>query len=175
MAPLRSNIHRILDVGTGTGIWAIEIGDKFPSAEVIATDLSLIQPSWVPPNLRFEIDDCELDWTYHSKFDYIHIRGMSGSISDWPRLMKQAYDNILPGGWIEAVDFEMRAKADDNSVPPDAAWWQYEKYLNEAASGFGKPMDVAPRYKEFVSEAGFTNVTEVIHKVGSNAMHPRPG
>jgi len=29
-----------------------------------------------------------------------------GSISDWPKLMRQAYDNLQPGGWIEVVDFE---------------------------------------------------------------------
>lgn len=42
--------QRILDVGTGTGIWAIDMADSFPSAEVIGTDLSPIQPRWIPPN-----------------------------------------------------------------------------------------------------------------------------
>jgi methylase of polypeptide subunit release factors len=27
---------RILDVGTGTGIWAMDIGDRFPNAEVVS-------------------------------------------------------------------------------------------------------------------------------------------
>jgi methylase of polypeptide subunit release factors len=40
--------HKILDVGTGTGIWAIDAGDLFPSAEVIGVDLSPIQPNWMP-------------------------------------------------------------------------------------------------------------------------------
>lgn len=56
--------------------------------------------------MQFEVDDAEQDWSYHGKFDYIHIRSMGGSISDWPRLMQQAYDNLQPGGWIEVVDFE---------------------------------------------------------------------
>ena len=37
---------RVLDVGTGTGIWAIEMGDEYPSAEIIGTDLSATQPTW---------------------------------------------------------------------------------------------------------------------------------
>jgi methylase of polypeptide subunit release factors len=38
LAPL-NDPHRILDVGTGTGIWCIDAADKYPSSEVIGTDL----------------------------------------------------------------------------------------------------------------------------------------
>jgi methylase of polypeptide subunit release factors len=47
LAPLEEDkIQRILDIGTGTGIWAIEMAEQFPQAAVIGTDLSPIQPSW---------------------------------------------------------------------------------------------------------------------------------
>ncbi|VTT57537.1 unnamed protein product [Fusarium fujikuroi] len=51
-APIDENPQRIADLGTGTGIWAIEIGEKYPSAEVLGLDLSPIQPTWVPPNVK---------------------------------------------------------------------------------------------------------------------------
>jgi methylase of polypeptide subunit release factors len=38
-APIARNPHRILDVGTGTGIWAIDMADRYPSAEVLGIDL----------------------------------------------------------------------------------------------------------------------------------------
>ena len=44
LAPLE-NPKRILDLGTGTGLWAIEMADKFPKAKVIGTDLSPVQPT----------------------------------------------------------------------------------------------------------------------------------
>lgn len=44
LAPLKSP-QNILDLGTGTGIWAVEIADKFPSASVTGTDLSPVQPT----------------------------------------------------------------------------------------------------------------------------------
>jgi hypothetical protein len=46
LAPISPNCMKILDIGTGTGIWAIQMAECLPGAEVIATDLSAIQPHW---------------------------------------------------------------------------------------------------------------------------------
>ena len=45
-APIGPEPERILDIGTGTGIWAIEAGDELPKAHIIGTDLSPTQPTW---------------------------------------------------------------------------------------------------------------------------------
>lgn len=42
----------VLDVGTGTGLWALDMADAYPPTTVYGTDLSPVQPSFVPPNLR---------------------------------------------------------------------------------------------------------------------------
>jgi SAM-dependent methyltransferase len=87
LAPITSNPQHVLDLGTGTGIWAIDFADQFPSASVIATDLSPIQPSIVPPNLEFQIDDFTQPWTFRpSSFDFIHARSIYGSVADYPAL-----------------------------------------------------------------------------------------
>jgi metalloendopeptidase OMA1, mitochondrial len=49
--------QRMLDIGTGTGIWALEMGDRFPEAKVIGIDLSPIQPTAVPSNVHFYVQD----------------------------------------------------------------------------------------------------------------------
>jgi methylase of polypeptide subunit release factors len=41
LAPLE-NPQAILDVGTGTGIWAVEVAEKFPDCEVIGTDIRYV-------------------------------------------------------------------------------------------------------------------------------------
>lgn len=70
-----------LDVGTGTGIWAIDMADEYPSAEIMSTDISLIQPTWVPPNCKFGID-LQLAWTYRPEsFDFVHIRSLLACVS----------------------------------------------------------------------------------------------
>jgi 2-polyprenyl-3-methyl-5-hydroxy-6-metoxy-1,4-benzoquinol methylase len=39
IAPIDKYIHEILDLGPGTGIWAIECADKHPEANVVGVDL----------------------------------------------------------------------------------------------------------------------------------------
>ncbi|KAI8169875.1 Secondary metabolism regulator LAE1 [Colletotrichum sp. SAR 10_70] len=43
-APIGDHPQKIIDLGTGTGIWAMEVGDQYPGAEVTGADLSPIQP-----------------------------------------------------------------------------------------------------------------------------------
>jgi trans-aconitate methyltransferase len=95
-------------MGTGTGIWAIDFADEFPSAAVTGNDLSPIQPSWLPSNLRFIVDDLESPRLYKRSepFDFIHGRAIAGSIKDWPRRYKQIYEHLKPGGWIELQEYE---------------------------------------------------------------------
>jgi hypothetical protein len=53
LAPLRENPRRCLDLMTGTGNWAIDFADAFPMCDVLGTDLSPIQPQYVPVNCRY--------------------------------------------------------------------------------------------------------------------------
>ncbi|EEH39695.2 hypothetical protein PAAG_01884 [Paracoccidioides lutzii Pb01] len=164
-APIPKNIGRTLDVGCGTGIWAIDFADAHPTAKVIGTDLSAIQPGYIPENLQFEVDDAEEDWQYNHLFEFIHIRGMGGSIKDWPRLLQQAYDNLVPGGWIELVEFDAWASTDDNSLPESSAYNQFQTLLGEASELFGKPVNVARDFRGFVETAGFENIGEDNRKI----------
>lgn len=38
------------------------IPSQYPSAEILGNDISPIQPSLVPPNVKFEVDDIEQEW-----------------------------------------------------------------------------------------------------------------
>jgi len=38
-APIGSGNQRILDIGKGTGIWAVDMADVYPNAKVVGTDL----------------------------------------------------------------------------------------------------------------------------------------
>ncbi|KAF8253316.1 S-adenosyl-L-methionine-dependent methyltransferase [Wilcoxina mikolae CBS 423.85] len=116
LAPLKDP-HRILDIGTGTGIWAIDVADKFPAAEVIGTDLSPIQPAWVPPNCKFEVDNAEQSWTFQAdSFDYVHSRNLAQTIGDWEKYMSEAFRCTKPGGYCELA--KLGLQSDDNTLHP---------------------------------------------------------
>ena len=97
----------ILDVGTGTGIWAMDVADDNPSTQITGIDLSPIQPTAVPPNLQFLIMDADEPWDgYEERFDFIHTRLMNGfSIKSWPFFYQQAFASLEPGGWVENQEF----------------------------------------------------------------------
>ena len=39
--------EKVLELGTGTGSWAIDMAERFPDCEIVGVDLSRIQPSFM--------------------------------------------------------------------------------------------------------------------------------
>ncbi|KAK1775503.1 LOW QUALITY PROTEIN: S-adenosyl-L-methionine-dependent methyltransferase [Copromyces sp. CBS 386.78] len=121
-APITDDPENIIDIGTGTGLWALDVADKFPNCSVIGTDISPIQPSWVPPNLCYEIDDASKEWAHKDNhFDFVHIRWLTSAIKDWIAVYKEAYRCLKPGGWIEHMDCSGQAISEDDSDGMKAA------------------------------------------------------
>ncbi|OHE97596.1 methyltransferase domain-containing protein [Colletotrichum orchidophilum] len=156
--PKQEGAKRVLDVGTGTGIWALDYADAHPEASVIGVDLSPIQPIFVPPNCRFEIDDLEKEWTWTELFDFIFIRSMVGSFTNWSDVIKQAYDNLEPGGYLEIQDNEFPIFCDDDSMPADSQVLKWTQLIVETTNIVGKPMTVGPTFKQLLRDAGFEDV-----------------
>ena len=90
--------------------------EQHPESSVLGTDLSPIQPEYVPSNCRFEIDDVEDDWIFNNKFDYIHGRYICLFLTDVPKMLKNIYDNLNPGGYVEIMETLMYMEAVDNSL-----------------------------------------------------------
>lgn len=168
-----------LDIGTATGIWPIHFGDAYPSASVVGVDLSPIQPQWVPPNVRFSVDDVELDWT-DDMYDYIHCRYMAASIRDWPTLISQAFRHLRPGGWLEfqetinlppyhcppGAELDYDSSPEDpevrNRIPlsEDHPLHRLMHDLGIACDQVGRDLNPGKSYRNWCIDAGFQNVRQ---------------
>ncbi|KFY58121.1 hypothetical protein V497_05053 [Pseudogymnoascus sp. VKM F-4516 (FW-969)] len=139
LAPITPDPEVILDIGTGTGIWAIDAADLYPNAKVIATDLR------VPPNLSFEIDDAEEDWLYEPQsIDLVHARVLK------------------PGGYIELVEMHVIPTSPDHTLPPNSQIMELYTTLADASEEVGLDLAVARKYGSMMMSAGFENVVEEV-------------
>ncbi|KAI8958607.1 S-adenosyl-L-methionine-dependent methyltransferase [Daldinia sp. FL1419] len=167
-APIGDTPHEILDVGTGTGIWAIEMGDAYPSANVLGVDLSPIQPQWVPPNVRFMVDDVESEWLHPlNHFDYIHSRHTIMAIKDWDQLLKTSYEHLKPGGWLELQEIYHFPMSSNNTLRQDHPVAEYWKYVDQGLERLGVNFRLSDegRIAALMRQCGYINVTERVFHV----------
>ncbi|THH20705.1 hypothetical protein EW146_g734 [Bondarzewia mesenterica] len=98
---------RVLDMGTGGGLWAIDMADEFPHVEVTGVDLAPLQP-------RFEL--CDLDRSclpYPSNsYDVVHARNMHAGIHNYPHFLHELTRILRPGGVLILIESDLRPIAD---------------------------------------------------------------
>ncbi|KAI5456603.1 S-adenosyl-L-methionine-dependent methyltransferase [Mariannaea sp. PMI_226] len=156
-----NNFGIVLDVGCGTGIWAMEFADEYPSSDVVGIDLSPIQPNLVPPNCHFEVDDVNTHWTFpEDHFDFVHVRGMSGSVPDWVEFHKKAFRHLKPGGWVEHVEISCITKSDDGTIKQGSALVTWVELFTKIGAALGKTFFACEEASAAIQHAGFVNIHE---------------
>ena len=141
-------LTRILDQAT-----------KFPAAEVLGTDLSPIQPDYVPPNCRFEVDDAEDDWIFSKTFDYIHLRLMFHVFNDHQKVIRSAFEFMRPGGFMEWQDYYCALQCIDDTMR-GTSLEKFVEYYVEAGRRLGRDMLAPRKYRRWLEEAGFVDIVE---------------
>lgn len=102
---------RIMDLGTGTAAWAIDMANRYPEAEVVGIDLAPLQPDEdaLPINCRLEMDDLNLSLEhYYDSTHLIHIRLLSSGIRDYPGFIDQCAKCLKPGGMLYFCETDFR-------------------------------------------------------------------
>ncbi|KAG9004648.1 hypothetical protein FRB94_002188 [Tulasnella sp. JGI-2019a] len=106
LAPRPGYTAKVLDIGTGSGIWAVEMAYEFPHVQVLGIDIVQPEPSTPPPpNCQFKLHDAnrgfdELDMS----FDFVNIRCAHHGITSQTDLMSSIAKILRPGGLFLSLE-----------------------------------------------------------------------
>ncbi|KAK3991297.1 S-adenosyl-L-methionine-dependent methyltransferase [Cladorrhinum sp. PSN332] len=164
LAPIGPNPQKIIDLGTGFGEWAIEVGELFPGAKVTGLDLSPIQPVWVPSNVEFIVDDIEDEWVHGDNWDFAHFRVVNVVLKDNDRVLTKVLQNLKPGGWVEIQDMYPMAYSDDDTLPADYAPSKFYSLVQTVfAEHYGFEVMILDNLVERLERLGFVNVQKKVY------------
>jgi SAM-dependent methyltransferase len=111
-----SQTFDVLDVGCGSGSWAIDLALKYPHLRILGVDIT---PPKLPEdaqltNITFLKADVEEHWDFAAnvKFGYIHGRMLQSGIHDWPALLQKCWEHLAFDGWLELIDVEHPFRSD---------------------------------------------------------------
>jgi hypothetical protein len=139
----------------------------------------------LPPNLSFIVDDANDEWVFKQKFDFIHARQLHCAVEE-KKMIRQAYEyvyqcfdietkpadesssNLQPGGWFELQDLTFPVGNDDNTLTKDHAVYKWSEHMLEASRRINQDLDNPPKYAQWMRDAGFINVHQVLFKCPSN-------
>jgi len=132
----------ILDIGTGSGRWAVDMAVAYPQTNVVGIDLvppTGIPKDKIPPNCRFEIDDANLAMGHYTDtFSIVHGRMINSGLNDVNSFFYQMARILKPGGVLIMVGCDPQIR-DENFEPfpfvkpgePNFTWVQFMLTLNQ--------------------------------------------
>ncbi|KIO26804.1 hypothetical protein M407DRAFT_243608, partial [Tulasnella calospora MUT 4182] len=101
MAPRQNRPPAVFDIGTGSGIWAMDMAREFPHAEVVGIDLAppTLHSEGIPNNCRFEVDDANLDLSHYADcFNVVHMRSVAQGIRNYKDTIHRVAQTMRSGG-----------------------------------------------------------------------------
>ncbi|KAL4860496.1 hypothetical protein BDV12DRAFT_104601 [Aspergillus spectabilis] len=159
--------NKVLDCAARGMTWMSHVEEAYPGVRISAIDPNC---AWMYPtniNVHHHIDG---DWPYTARqaFHYTRAHALGGMVASYEGFYRNAFRHLLPGGWFEVRDNELRFLTDSPSPEKEeklVSLRRWESLMAEAAERFGKPINMASKHKALMEEAGFTQVTEQVFKI----------
>ncbi|KAJ9094194.1 hypothetical protein QFC19_008046 [Naganishia cerealis] len=91
----------VLDVGTGTGVWAYDLGDEEVYTDVIGVDVDL---SLVGVSVESDQRNNNIDF---GQLDVVHIRNLASGIPNYQVLIERCARILRKGGMLVVTEVEL--------------------------------------------------------------------
>lgn len=108
LVPLRPDVSTMLDVGTGTGIWPVEMARLFPQVHIVGVDISAASFEYTSSSAyTFCLADVLKGLPFPDRqFDYVHQRLLVAAIpaANWPEVIHELVRVTRPAGWVELLE-----------------------------------------------------------------------
>jgi ubiquinone/menaquinone biosynthesis C-methylase UbiE len=150
----------VLEVATGTGIWALEFAKMSPpSLKIEACDINTTYfpaPKDIPQNVHFsEQSVLALPQAWTNKFNIVHQRLLICGLStdNWRTALQELYRVTKPGGWIQLIEIDAQGK--QANYGPAAK--KFLIWLKALMNQIGLVYDAVDHVLEHIKAAGFVN------------------
>lgn len=163
-----SSFERVLDVGCGSGTWAVQMARTYPHLEVCGFDVDRTKISdaarlvsmYGLKRTRFRVMNALEPLDYPSEhFDLVSARSVSLPTTAWPNVLSELFRITRQGGFIRFSETE------DLSVTTSPAFERLSVIFLQACrlrkisfSPTGRSTGVIPRFLSLLSGAGYTAI-----------------
>jgi len=164
----------VLDVGTGTGIWATEFATEHPNCRVLGVDLfppSISPEESTPKNCAFAVADAEKDEEWKAavpsgSFDLVHTRMFLIQLRDAKSMLRRILDALKPGGRVEFQEKQDPYRTDDpDPAARDTPLLRHSLQRIEAAKLCGMDRTIAEKLAAWMEELGYQDVVVEERKI----------
>ncbi|RUS15054.1 S-adenosyl-L-methionine-dependent methyltransferase [Endogone sp. FLAS-F59071] len=148
---------QVLDAGTGSGRWVLEMAADYPESTYIGTDkVSIFPTEEIPANCEFMLANT-LNLPFADEtFGFVYQRNlmMSHTPADWKNAMIEMARVTKPGGWIECFEIDL-----DMTNPP-SDYTRLRNAVGLATQIKGIDISVVKKLGSFLESCGLVEVEQ---------------
>ncbi|KAJ7633138.1 S-adenosyl-L-methionine-dependent methyltransferase [Roridomyces roridus] len=154
---------RVLELGCGSGAWAIQAAIDFPEAHVVAVDISpLPAPRVLPDNMSFQFVDLKEELPFEREsFDIVHARMVMINIPNAKDVIHKAARLVKPGGLLLLDDMDDKSFLDTGGPEVRRC---FEKIM-ELWRMSGSDLEMGRKFQGILDETGWFSDVRV-EKIG---------
>jgi ubiquinone/menaquinone biosynthesis C-methylase UbiE len=184
LLPERSSldgISRVLDVGCGSGGWAVDVAAAYPTIQVVGIDWNeqaieyartLAWAEGGHSNVSFRTMHLLKEYDFPAgSFDLVNERNMAWKVvtrGSWPTFLKECMRVARPGGIIRLTELEIGLS---NSLGVQRLYGSLAQAFHKVGLSFspdGATFGIAPMLKHLLREAGCVDVGHTVYGIDAS-------